>query len=436
MGYRDRENDYELTPEEQYEMELQADTVIRLGLLFVSAGTSGYRVVRGMKRAARSLGFDRLDVVVSTNALECTFYKGREFRTVVATHEPPGVNASRIEAIDDLTHHLPAEMTHEELDERLDHIETYVRKRWNKATVCIAAALACFGFALLNRFSVPEAVMALIAAGIGQWVRATLAARHLNHLAVSGVAGTISSLIYFAELHALEFAGHDISTLGGGFIAAVLFLVPGFPMYSGMLDLARFDITSGTTRLIYAASLLATATFSVSLVTWVTNLNPEIVQNSTLHWWEIIIASCLGIGGFAILFNCSRRMILVAMCIGSIGNLARLLLIEHDVRVQYAALVGGLIIGLLAGLLKRHLHMPRITVTVPAAVIMVPGASMYRAMYYLNEGDMDKMLSYVTNAGIIVFCISAGLAIARLMTDRDWTFGNPIDFHRYRSTHT
>ncbi|MDO4911612.1 MAG: threonine/serine exporter family protein [Corynebacterium sp.] len=432
MGYRDRGQDYELTPEEKHEMELQVDTVIRLGLQFMAAGTSGYRVVRGMKRAARSMGFDRLDVVVSVNALQCTFYKGTETRTILATHEPPGVDASRIEAYDNLTHNLPARITHDELTERLDHIETYVRRRWSKPVVCVAAGLACFGFALLNRFSLPEAIMALIAACLGQWVRATLAHRHLNHMAVAGVAGMVSALFYYGELHVLAALGHDISTLGGGFIAAVLFLVPGFPMYSAMLDLARFDITAGSTRLIYALSLITTATISVSVVTWVTNLNPEVVQNMPLYWWEIIIASCLGIGGFSILFNSSRRMILVAMVVGSIGNLVRINLVSHDFRPQYAALIGGLTIGLLAGLLKKYARLPRITITVPAAVIMVPGTSMYRAMYYLNEGQMDKMLDNCTNAAVIVICISAGLSIARMLTDRDWTFGNPIDFHRYR----
>ncbi len=41
-------------------MGIEADVILRLGMLLMGAGTSGYRVLRGMKRAARALGFDRL----------------------------------------------------------------------------------------------------------------------------------------------------------------------------------------------------------------------------------------------------------------------------------------------------------------------------------------------------------------------------------------
>lgn len=43
-------------------MGIEADAVVRLGMLLMGAGTSGYRVMRAMKRAARALG-DRKSVV-------------------------------------------------------------------------------------------------------------------------------------------------------------------------------------------------------------------------------------------------------------------------------------------------------------------------------------------------------------------------------------
>ena len=39
-------------------MGVEADVVLRVGMLLMGAGTSGYRVLRGMKRSARALGFD------------------------------------------------------------------------------------------------------------------------------------------------------------------------------------------------------------------------------------------------------------------------------------------------------------------------------------------------------------------------------------------
>ena len=37
--------------ERQHRMGVAADAVLRLGLMFMAAGTGGYRIIRGMKRA-------------------------------------------------------------------------------------------------------------------------------------------------------------------------------------------------------------------------------------------------------------------------------------------------------------------------------------------------------------------------------------------------
>ena len=87
----------------QQAMGVEADAVLRLGLLMVAAGTGGYRVIRAMKRAARAMGFDRLDAEISITSVVCTFHRGVSFRTVVATQPAPAVDASRIEALEHLT---------------------------------------------------------------------------------------------------------------------------------------------------------------------------------------------------------------------------------------------------------------------------------------------------------------------------------------------
>ncbi|WP_425305071.1 threonine/serine exporter family protein [Corynebacterium diphtheriae] len=70
------------------------------------------------------------------------------------------------------------------------------------------------------------------------------------------------------------------------------------------------------------------------------------------------------------------------------------------------------------------------TTTVPAAIILIPGTAMFRAVYYLNSGDMDHALSNAATAAMVVFSISAGLVLARLLTDRAWTFGHLIEFDK------
>lgn len=420
----------------QQAMGVEADAVLRLGLLMVAAGTGGYRVIRAMKRAARAMGFDRLDAEISITSVVCTFHRGVSFRTVVATQPAPAVDASRIEALEHLTHHLPNHMSANALTMCLDDIVHSVTHRWSRPVLMVAAGAACAAFALLNYFPAEGAAAVAVAAACGQLVRMILASRHLNQLGVVAVAAATSCLVFYLLNWALPLTHlpDDARAFAAGYIAAVLYLIPGFPLFSSMLDLSRFDITAGLTRLCYAMAVITAATMSVALVSAMTGLSPLSIDAPTLtaRWYLLAaVASFVGVGGFALLFNSSRRMVLFAASIGVVANMVRLVMIDAGVQPQYAAYTGGVVVGLLGAVITARTTLPRITMTVPASVIMIPGTAMYRAVHFLNSGDIDQALSNAATAGLIIVWISAGLVTARILTDRDWAFGKPIDFQKH-----
>lgn len=420
----------------QQAMGVEADAVLRLGLLMVAAGTGGYRVIRAMKRAARAMRFDRLDAEISITSVVCTFHRGVSFRTVVATQPAPAVDASRIEALEHLTHHLPNRMSANALTMCLDDIVHSVTHRWSRPVLMVAAGAACAAFALLNYFPAEGAAAVAVAAACGQLVRMILASRHLNQLGVVAVAAATSCLVFYLLNWALPLTHlpDDARAFAAGYIAAVLYLIPGFPLFSSMLDLSRFDITAGLTRLCYAMAVITAATMSVALVSAMTGLSPLSIDapTPTARWYLLAaVASFVGVGGFALLFNSSRRMVLFAASIGVVANMVRLVMIDAGVQPQYAAYTGGVVVGLLGAVITARTTLPRITMTVPASVIMIPGTAIYRAVHFLNSGDIDQALSNAATAGLIIVWISAGLVTARILTDRDWAFGKPIDFQKH-----
>ena len=431
-----QESNSDDSPAGQRAMGVEADAVLRLGLLMVAAGTGGYRVIRAMKRAARAMGFDRLDAEISITSVVCTFHRGVSFRTVVATQPAPAVDASRIEALEHLTHHLPNRMSANALTMCLDDIVHSVTHRWSRPVLMVAAGAACAAFALLNYFPVEGAAAVAVAAACGQLVRMILASRHLNQLGVVAVAAATSCLVFYLLNWALPLTHlpDDARAFAAGYIAAVLYLIPGFPLFSSMLDLSRFDITAGLTRLCYAMAVITAATMSVALVSAMTGLSPLSIDapTPTARWYLLAaVASFVGVGGFALLFNSSRRMVLFAASIGVVANMVRLVMIDAGVQPQYAAYTGGVVVGLLGAVITAQTTLPRITMTVPASVIMIPGTAMYRAVHFLNSGDIDQALSNAATAGLIIVWISAGLVTARILTDRDWAFGKPIDFQKH-----
>ncbi|MBZ8176441.1 threonine/serine exporter family protein [Corynebacterium poyangense] len=413
-------------------MGVAADAVLRLGMLLMGAGTSGYRVIRGMKRAARALGFDRIDAIVSVTSIECSFHKNNQFRTVVAVQQSPAIDSSRIEALEYITHHMHQRITPAQLNRRLDWIERNVpAPRWSRVVLTLAGACACAGFAVLNHVPWPAVFVVAIAAGAGQFTRSFLGRQHVHQLGGVAAAGTVACLVYWF----ITFMSPNPAALSGGVVCSVLFLIPGFPLFSAIIDFARFDFYAGLSRLTYAISVIAVATFSVGVVCWVTGMSPEPphAPAGLMPWWwyaVAAVASFFGIAGFAFIFNSSRRMVLVAATVGMVANIIRLVLVGYTGLPFFPALLAGFLVGCLGAVASRKADLPRITTTVPASVIMVPGAMMFNAVYHVTLDDMSRALANAASAGAVVVAISAGLTLARMMTDKDWTFGHLIDFQK------
>ena len=420
--------------EAEHQMGEDADAVLRLGAMIMAAGTGGYRVIRAMKRAARALGFDRVEAVISVNNITCSFHKGELFRTIVVNRDNPAVDASRIEALENLSHNMGSSYTAEELHRELDQIEQRVGKRWPVWVQALAAGLACSGFAVLNHYPFLEAVVVALAAAVGQIVRHSCARRHLNQLGTTAVAAVVASLMYLFMAKGLAMVGIiDSPTFTTGYVASVLFLIPGFPLFSSLLDLSRFDLFSGLSRLCYATTVICTATMAataVSLITGLQPLPPDPATPNLLWYLEATGATIVGIAGFAILFNSSRRMAITATTIGTVANMVRLVCAEAGLQPQFAAFIGALVVGLLGALLTKRISIPRITITVPASVVMIPGTAIYRTVYYLNSGDIDSGVGTAASASLSILAIGAGLVVARMLTDPDWTFGRHIDLHK------
>lgn len=86
-------------------------------------------------------------------------------------------------------------------------------------------------------------------------------------------------------------------------------------------------------------------------------------------------------------------MAATAALIGAIANTLRLELVDlTSMPAPAAAFAGALTAGLLASIIKKNNGYPRISLTVPSIVIMVPGLYLYRAIY--NFGIMALSEQY------------------------------------------
>ncbi len=403
----------------------RSGAILRIGKLSLSAGTGSYRVKATMARVAHALGLDRHAAHVTLTEITATAHRGPIFRTEVTEVRSVGINADRLMEIERTVSRLAPGTTVTDVEAELDRIETKPLL-YGPALNALWAAIACAAFAFLNNGGPIECLGVLVAAGAGQWLRRNLMHRRLNQFGVTMLAAATACMVYLGLMIGLDAIASTGQGHEAGYVSAVLFLVPGFALVTGALDLAKLDYSAGVARLTYAVMILMSAALAVWGVSALVGVTPDAAGPLDLDPALVLslraLASFLGVLGFALMFNSPGRMAVGAATIGMVANVARIELVERGMVVQAAAAIAAVIVGLATAYVAPRLDVPRITISVPAVVIMVPGVVAYRAVYFLNSGDTTQAMAQAVQAGLVVIALAIGLAISRMLTDEVWMY--------------
>jgi uncharacterized membrane protein YjjP (DUF1212 family) len=407
-----------------------SDAVCRMGSLMLTSGTGSYRVKAAMGRVAQALGIEQLEAQVSLTEIVATTRAHGSFRTQVLEVPVPVVNADRIGALMRLSLRATDGLSATRLQRQLDWVERRP-EHYRPAVVIGGAAMACAAFALLNNGRWQELLAAGVAAAGGKAVQLALRKFRLNQLAVVASASLVACLIYMvaASVVALALPNTPTPLYEAAFTSAILFLVPGFPLITAALDLARFDFSSGVSRLLYASLITLAAALGAWIIAWAFQLSPAEIPPLALPLWLLVAvwlpASFFGVLGFAVTFNTPVRVALWAAGIGAVANVARLAAVELGWNSLLCAVAAATIVGLLAWLASQRILSPRISLSVPAVLIMIPGASTFRALVAaINRDPLNAMTNALASLGVLL-ALATGLAIARMLTDPAWIVANP-----------
>jgi uncharacterized membrane protein YjjP (DUF1212 family) len=407
------------------ELARESGAILRMGRLMLSAGTASYRVKEAMSRAAEALGVDRHHAHVTLTEITATSHRGPIFRTEVTEVRQVTINADRIARLDRLKEDLTPGWTVDRLNAALDAIEAKQPPypAWANA---VFGGAACAAFAVLNNARPWEVLAVFVAATLGQAVRRWLVHRGFNHFGTTMIAAVVASTAFLTGVAIINALPVGSATQAAGFVSAVLFLVPGFAIVTGALDLAKLDFSAGVSRTAFATMILLGASLGIWAVSIVGGLEPQVgvpfaISPAALFGLRLV-ASGIGVLGFALMFNSSIGMALAAAGIGALANVGRLWMVEHGLVVQAATLVACVVVGVLAAALSSKTRWPIITLSVPATLIMIPGVKVYGTMVKLNDGFSVDALAQGTDAIFVVLSIAVGLVIAKLITDPEWSF--------------
>ncbi|NUE66651.1 threonine/serine exporter family protein [Snodgrassella sp. ESL0253] len=152
-------------------------------------------------------------------------------------------------------------MSKSELIRYLDQSSAKIENQPVLYSLCqsaLFAAIACSSFTFLIGGSMIEMLGVLIASGFGQ---APLH-KHLNQFGVTILAAAVASNLYFLIISASYLLLKVNIQYTAGYIASMLFLIPGFPLITGILDLAKLDFSLDIQRVAYAVAVIFCATFA------------------------------------------------------------------------------------------------------------------------------------------------------------------------------
>ena len=415
---------------ESLELIRLSELVVRAGIEMLSSGTSGLRVRELMRAAAFALGLDSFAAQVTFTNIVATVGIGGIYRTQVAEIRSPGVNSHRIAALQKLTRDLKdTTITPDELEARLDAVES-APPQYPTWLLTILVAVACASVTLLSGGWWHEALAVLPAGALGFVVRNRLGRWEINHLATVLVSAAVACLTYVGAANAIAVVtGEPSSRLAAGFICAAIFLIPGFPLVTGGLDVARIDLGVGIPRLGYAAAVILAITVGVWVVAVPAGISPDpvpsLVAPPALLWTAWVLASFFAVYGWASMFNTPLPMALTAGLIGVLGNVPRQLMLEGGVPVHVATFTACVVMGLACAVAGRLLGMEKIVMTVPTVLVAIPGSSALRTLLYFDQRDVVSAMENGVSTMLVLIGMVAGLACARMLTDPEWAFTRP-----------
>ncbi len=189
----------------------------------------------------------------------------------------------------------------------------------------------------------------------------------------------------------------------------------------------KLDLRSGLERLTYSVIIVLVATMFAWIMALLLKLQPQdfssLSIDPVLHLLLRLITSFCGVFGFSIMFNSSIPMAATAAFIGAIANTLRLELVNFTATpAAVAAFIGALTAGLLASIIKKWNGYPRISLTVPSIVIMVPGLYLYRAIYNFGIMSLTEAVSLVCCCDHDHHCASAWSDFCKNLADRTFRY--------------
>jgi len=395
------------------------DVLLWFGAVMLRAGNTAIRTREWIEVLARKMGFDAVSVNLSLDSISASVRRSGEWATTIREIGSPGINAWRIAELERLAKTAWLGTVPREIAVKLAEIES-AKAQYSSVHSTAAVGVASGAFAFLNGAAAPEMIAATIGGAIGQCLRSWLLHRQLNQYGVAVLSAATASGMYVLAAALAGYIGFQFAHYPAGFVASVLFLVPGFPLIAALFDLLQYQTVAAMSRLAYGVMVLLAVALGLSVVIEVAGIDvsrqPPAELVYPLKLFLRAVASFLAGSAFAMLFNSSPRTVLAAGLLALAANDLRLVLNDLGMMQAAAAFFAAFAIGVVAVMADRRFDVPRMAMIVAPIVIMVPGIYAFEMIVLFNRGQMLDALQASAICCFVIGALAMGLATARFLS--------------------
>ncbi len=143
-----------------------------------------------------------------------------------------------------------------------------------------------------------------------------------------------------------------------------------------------------------------------------------------------IIAAFLGTLAFSVMFNVSRYQLIYCGAVGGIGWFVYLVTFRESEDIVFASFVAAVVISIISHVLSKALKNPVTIYQIGGIFPLVPGAGLYKTLYFIVRDDYTQATYYLYQTLQIAGGIAVGMvliaSINRLIYRKKEQLDDPI----------
>ncbi|CAH0183612.1 hypothetical protein SRABI83_01488 [Arthrobacter sp. Bi83] len=202
-------------------------------------------------------------------------------------------------------------------------------------------------------------------------------------------------------------------------VGGILLLLPTGRLVSSVQDAINgFPVTAAgrflSTMLTFGALVAGIAVaFVVGDMTGMETINvTETFPPAYVLWVQVVLVA-IAVVAIGITEQTAWKLLLPTAAVGVVGHLVLIWGEAIGIGPRFAPALAAVVIGLLARVVALKMGAPQLVVAVPAALILLPGLTIFRSMYVLTIEESEILLGAggMLNAGAIVLGVAGGIVL-------------------------